>query len=397
MQEMQEITGPVYEAKSTVLVFRNILLPHSETFIKDQVKAIRRWRPVLVGLRSVHELPLDDVDYRLLMSNNGNLLGRIRWEISKTGGWLRSSIERLKREEPSLLHIHFGVDAVQLWPLTKELKLPTLVTLHGYDITIEKEWWEAGHAGTRMRSYPSRLLQLAGERMVRFVAISEAIRRRAIEFGIPEQKISLCHIGVDTAAFSPGGKRINQRELRVLFVGRLVEKKGCEYLIRAFSQVQSRVPDASLVIVGDGPLRDKLQDLARHLGIRSFFQGTRSKKDVQRELERARVLCLPSVRARNGDSEGFGMVLLEAQASGVPVVSSAIGGATEGIDEGVTGFAFGERDVDTLAARLIHLLVDEKTATMFSAAGPSFVSRKFDLDKCTMRLESVYDLTSSIR
>lgn len=92
---------------------------------------------------------------------------------------------------------------------------------------------------------------------------------------------------------------------------------------------------------------------------------------------------------------GFGIVLLEAEGSGVPVVTSAVGGATEGIDDGVTGFAFEERDVDTLAARLITLLTDDAVATSMALAGPRFISDRFDLYRCTERLELLYDIASA--
>src|ERR1019366_3200949 len=103
------------------------------------------------------------------------------------------------------------------------------------------------------------------------------------------------------------------------------------------------------------------------------------------------VFCLPSVTALNGDAEGLPIVLLEAQASGIPVVTSALGGNHEGIVHGETGFTFAERDVDELAARVSELLVDDQLATRMGAAGPTFVARKFDMRLCTRDLESLYD------
>ncbi len=135
----------------------------------------------------------------------------------------------------------------------------------------------------------------------------------------------------------------------------------------------------------------ELQELAKKLGVSAQFRGALSSAEVIRELQMTRVFCLPSVHAASGDAEGFGIVLLEAEASGVPVVTSALGGAMEGIDDGVTGFAFAERDVDTLAARLITLLTDDALATSMAHAGPAFVSEKFDLYRCTEKLETLYD------
>jgi glycosyltransferase involved in cell wall biosynthesis len=377
----------------TVIVYRRFLLPLSETFIKDQLMGLRRWRGVLVGLNHAHELPLDGMDVRILRSDYRTFFERLRWKLSKWLGTVpRSVIKQLKQEQASLLHVHFGVDAIEAWPIAKALNLPMLVTLWGYDINIHRDWWEAGYGGWRMRSYPAQLLELAQQPRVRFIAITDAIRRRAVSYGIPAAKIWQCYPGVDTAKFAPSGRPIVERERRVLFIARLVEKKGCEYLIKAFVQVQRTVPDASLIIVGDGGLRRDLQQIALRLDVRAEFRGALSRAEVIQELQIARVFCLPSVHAANGDAEGFGIVLLEAQGSGVPVVTSAMGGASEGIDDGVTGFAFEERDVDTLARRLITLLTDDALATSMALAGPRFVSNKFDLYRSTERLETLYDI-----
>jgi glycosyltransferase involved in cell wall biosynthesis len=266
-----------------------------------------------------------------------------------------------------------------------------VVTLHGYDINIKREWWEAGHGGAAMRDYPTRLLELGREPRVQFIAVSNAIREQAIAYGLSKDRIFVRYIGVDLAKFFPTGRPNKERQQRVLFVGRLVEKKGCEYLIRAFAKVQMAISDASLTVVGDGPLRPSLQELALCLGVRVQFLGALSSVEVCQELRLAKALCLPSIRAENGDAEGFGIVLLEAQASGVPVVTSAFGGSTEGIREGVTGFSFRERDVSALSAHLISLLTDYSAAASFAAAGPNFVADKFDLLRCTEGLESLYD------
>lgn len=378
----------------TVLVYRSVLLPLSETFVKEQLIVLRRWRGVLVGLRRLEELPLDGMDVWTFRADYLTFFERLQWKLNK---WMRKLprpvFARLRQEGASLLHVHFGVDAIEAWPIAKSLNLPMLVTLHGYDINIYRDWWEAGHGGRSMRSYPARLLELARQPRVRFLAVSDAIRRRSISFGIPANKISVQYIGIDCTKFIPHGRPIVERKRRVLFVGRLVEKKGCEYLIWAFTKVQQAAPDVSLIIVGDGNLRGQLEKLAFQLGVHAQFRGSLSNREVKQELDLARVFCLPSIRASNGDAEGLPMVLLEAQASGVPVVTSAEGGLMESICEGVSGFAVPERDVDGLAAKLTLLLTDDAVATSMASAGPAFIARAFDIHRCTEELESLYDAT----
>jgi glycosyltransferase involved in cell wall biosynthesis len=181
------------------------------------------------------------------------------------------------------------------------------------------------------------------------------------------------------------------RRRRILFIGRFVEKKGGEYLLRAYARLRNRVPDAELTMVGDGPLQKKLEQLAGELQIPVRFPGALGAVQVKREIDEARVLCLPSVTAGNGDAEGFGMVLLEAQACGVPVVTSARGGAEEGVIDGKTGFAFAERDVDTLSERLTRVLTDDDLALSMSEEARPFVKQRFDIRRCTRSLEQLYD------
>lgn len=376
--------------KKTVLVYRNELLPISETFIKEQILALTDWRAVLVGRKKLDQLPLNDLDVRLIGPRSSALHDRLLWKAHRVFGTVPPHVKRLlSAERPSLIHAHFGVDALDASPLAQALDLPLVVTLHGYDINTRREWWEAGKGGPKMRSYPRRLLALAAQPRVGFVAVSEAIRRRAIEFGIPDKKIAVSYIGINTSKFTTGSIPIARRSPRVLFVGRLVEKKGCRYLIEAMSNVQKDVPGARLVVIGDGPLRQNLENLAQGLGVDVDFGGSQPSSYVRRELDAARVLCLPSVTAESGDAEGFGLVLLEAQASGVPVISSALGGATEGLKEGETGFAFPEADVDRLTYLLGRALrthpqdISERTR--------QFVVRGFDIQRTTKSLELAYD------
>src|SRR5258708_1304206 len=236
-------------SRKTVLVYRNELLPSSETFIKEQVMALRDWRPVLVGRRLLHQLPLDNLDTRIVGPDSSSSQNNLLWKARRLLGIVPTHIRRsLEAEGAQLVHAHFGMDALDAWPLARALNLPMLVTLHGYDINTYRKWWEAGNAGIRMRFYPRRLLRLAQQQPVTVLAVSEALRQRAINFGIPAEKIALNYIGIDTSKFTTGQLPIPQPPPHVLFVGRLVEKKGCHYLIDAMSVVQSEVPPAQLVI-----------------------------------------------------------------------------------------------------------------------------------------------------
>jgi colanic acid/amylovoran biosynthesis glycosyltransferase len=179
----------------------------------------------------------------------------------------------------------------------------------------------------------------------------------------------------------------------VLFVGRLVEYKGCDYLLRAMEIVQRARPNAHLAVIGDGTARGDLEELAKSLHIKCKFLGEMKSPAIRAWLEKARVFCGPSVTLANGQSEAFGVVFLEAQAMGVPVVSFRHGGIPETMREGVTGLLAGERDLQGLADHLLRYLGDEAFWKDSRLQGMQWVRANFDNGVQVAKLEDIYRRT----
>ncbi|BCI66578.1 glycosyltransferase [Acetobacter aceti] len=295
-----------------------------------------------------------------------------------------------RQVHPSLIHAHFGFDGVEAWPIAHRLGVPLVVTLHGSDITTHMNWFASGQAGRRWKDYPRKLAKLVKRPNVSFIAVSGPIREAAIRVGVPANRISVCHIGINIERFQPSDPPAGKREPIILFVGRLVEKKGATILLEAFRHARHAVPDARLILAGDGAQRAALEQQASSIGAVTFM-GAVSRETVQSLMKTTRVFCLPSITASNGDAEGLGLVLLEAQASGIPVVTSANGGATEGMVDGETGFAFQEKDTEALTRHLITLLTDDAMATRFGKNARAYVEEKHDIRTCTARLEAAYN------
>lgn len=374
-----------------IVVFRTKLLPYSETFIKEQVLSYQQWSPILVGQFSLSDgIDLEDVNYATFEQKYNKFYNFKRNVYKLIGFSPYRDYDILNNIKPDIIHVHFGVDAVVNWPLLKKIHVPLIITLHGYDITIDKSWWKAGKEGIHLKKYPEKLNEIAKYENVQFLAVSQAVKEKAIEFGIPSDKIKVSYIGIDLLNFSVSTNNFDNRK-QILFIGRLVEKKGAHVLLDAFSKIKDKFPEHIIKFIGDGPLKPQLNDQAQTLGVNAKFLGACSKETIIEELQNTSVFCLPSIRAKNGDSEGFGLVILEAAACGVPVVTSALGGATEGIVHGKTGFRFDENNSDELALYLDTLLRDPHLMKSMGQNGRDFVEKNFDINKCTRSLETIYE------
>ena len=372
----------------TVLIYRDQLLPYSETFIPAQGGCLSCYRGVYVGTsRLTDNLPKQPT---IVLGEHAApdrfWKGVYKFLRIIHPNWLNV----LREHRPALVHAHFGSDGGLVFPLCQRLSIPLVVTFHGYDATWETPKW------TRVRSqgdiFRALLLHKRDRALAaahRVIAVSEFIRDQLLLRGGAAHKIVVQYIGIDREQFQP---RIDQvREPIVLFVGRLVEKKGGEYLIRAMAAVQRLLPTVQLVILGDGALRSHLQTLAQQLCVHVQFLGKQSPEQVRHWMNRAQVLCGPSIVASSGDAEGFGMVFAEAQAMGLPVVSFATGGIPEAVVHGKTGLLAPEKDIEQLAKNLICLLEDTELRQQFARAGQAHVAKKFDLKKNTRQLETLYD------
>jgi colanic acid/amylovoran biosynthesis glycosyltransferase len=222
-----------------------------------------------------------------------------------------------------------------------------------------------------------------------FVSCSSFVRDRGLALGYPAERTIVHSIGVDVDRFQPPPERL--REKLVLFVARLVEKKGCGNLIDAMVDVQRSEPATELVIIGNGPLRAEYEQRAARLGVRCRFLGTQPPSVVREWMGRAAVFCVPSLVAASGDAAGFGMVFIEAQAMGLPVVSTQSGGIPEAVENGETGLLVAEQDPAALAEAILRLLKDNKLWRRYSLAGRKRVVRDFNLAQQTCRLEALFE------
>lgn len=367
----------------TVVIFRIQLLPPSETFIVSQAAAMQQFSPYFVGWRKVAGIKLPaETSWTI---DGGSLQGKLRELRFRYAGPSREQLARLQARSARLVYAHFAPDGYAAMQLADRLGVPLVTALHGFDVTMTDQAIGATRLGREYLRGRSALQKMGAL----FLACSAFVRERALELGYPAERTIVHSIGTDIETFKPPAP--GQRQKIVLFVGRLVEKKDCGSLIDAMAEVGRQCPAAELVVIGGGPLLPHYEAQAAALGVRCRFLGTQPSSVVRDWMALAAVFCVPSVVAASGDAEGFGIVFIEAQAMGLPVVSTRSGGIPEAVRHGETGLLVKERDPRGLAQAILRLLEGGELWQRFSLAGRKNVEIHFNLARQTGRLEKVFE------
>lgn len=279
------------------------------------------------------------------------------------------------------LHGHFchGVATIT-WMASRLAGVPFSFTAHAKDIY-------------QAELNPGRLLErkLAAARFVATCTCANAVVLKA-RHARPQDVHTIYH-GLDTDAFAPPPARPWPERPLILAVGRLVEKKGFDQLIEACAQLKHTGLDFRCRIVGeDGPAGPSLRERIQALGLQAQVElGGPVTQDRLREIYReAQVFALPCQIMEDGDRDGFPNVLAEAMAMGVPVVSTAISGIPEMIDDGVHGLLVAPRDPQALADALHRALADPALHARLSQAGRARICERFDSRRTTLALRDLF-------
>ena len=361
----------------SVLVYRDVILPRSEVgFMRRQYGGFRTLRPVWVGRRLTGDA--DALGMEALRLGRGGLPGAFD-RLAFKGLGLVPPVPDLRALDPAVVHAQFGRGGAFALPLARHLGVPLVVTFHGGD----------AHKNTHYaRRFPPRLYQHRLDALIaataRFVCVSDSVRDRLIERGFPPGKLAVLPIGIDRAdaICAPADPPL------LLFVGRFVEKKGLAVLIEALHRLGERAAPMEVVIIGDGPLGPALRRQAAGLP-RLRFLGWQPAGAVSGWMARAAMLCVPSLRARDGDAEGLPSVAVEAMALGLPVIAGSAAGLAGVVDPGRTGLVVPSGDAAALADAILALRDDPDARRWMGQAGRARVQRDFDAAVQSRRLEAL--------
>lgn len=285
---------------------------------------------------------------------------------------------------PDIVHCHFGPNG-KIAVALKEvgvIKGKIITTFYGYDLS------------DIIRAEGADAYEVLFDKGDLFVAISEKMRDELVRLGCSKKKIIVHRLGIDLGCFTFSPKTVkNVTSVRLLTVGRFVEKKGIEYAIRAVAEILKRYPYIHYQIVGDGELWDQFKHLITHLNVEEHIQllGWRTPEEVAKLMEETNVFLAPSVTSENGDQEGTPTVIIEALARGLPVLSTRHSGIHELVQDTESGFLVPERDTSALAERIEYLVRHPEKWDRMGRAGRAWVEEHHDINRLNDQLVKIFE------
>lgn len=293
------------------------------------------------------------------------------------------------KEKPGVIHAHWILPQGFAAAIASRLTgIPVVMTAHAGDVfPLNKPLF--------------RILSRFALSSASAVTVNSAFTKNAVA-RLTKKPIGIIPMGVDLRLFSSASK-LASSEVRkklgiwrngkvLLFVGRLVEKKGVSYLISAMPSVVHKFPDCKLVIVGDGIEKKSLMQQVVSLGLSKnvIFTGSVQNSELPAYYRASDVFILPSIVAKGGDTEGLGVVLLEAIAAGIPVIASNVGGIPDIVINQRTGILVDQKDAGQLSAAIEKLLGSHQLARNLSRSARAHVVKNFSWDSASRSFWQVF-------
>ncbi len=292
--------------------------------------------------------------------------------------------KKIKGNNISIIHAHFGPSAIEVLPIAQELNIPLVVTFHGYDISDLLKFSVYKRNLTRLLKYSWNFI------------VAESMKQELLKLGASKNRIIVIRCGIPTNKFKFSDTRLlhekfeNKEEIKFVQISNFVEKKGHRYTLKAFAEFIAFYSNAKLVLAGNGALLARCKELVKELFIEDkvVFTGHLVEDEVVKLMKEADVFLHHSITASNGDKEGVPTVIMEAMASGIPVISTYHSGIPELINDGVSGFLVHEKDVEEYLEKM-KLIV--QNGDKFKLSAKQTVDESFSLDIETDKMKDIFN------
>lgn len=286
----------------------------------------------------------------------------------------------LKKNNIDVVLAQYGPMGATIIDACRKANADLVVHFHGFDanekVTLEKF----------LPLYKKMFPEVKG-----IIAVSKDMRDKLISFGANPETTIFNSCFVDTDKFTLGTPEKNEKIF--ITVGRFTPKKSPQSTIKAFKKVTQIIPDARMIMIGEGELLDESKALAKELGIENLidFRGARLPEEIAKTLKIARVFLQHSMFAPNGDSEGTPVSVLEASATGLPIVSTRHAGIKDAVVHGETGFLVEEGDWESMANYMIQLAQDPPLAGKMGRAARKHIEENYEMSKRVQSLKEILE------
>ncbi len=293
---------------------------------------------------------------------------------------------------PDIIHAHWIVPQGLVASFVRKLmRIPLVISVHGSDVFIFKK-------------NILRNLLLFATYCADIVTVNSSASLKALESIDNKSKKQIIPMGIDISNFSPLRKdeylkkSLNIQGLFLLAVGRIVEVKGFKYIIESIPEIIKRHGDAKLVIIGNGPEKNNLESLARNLGLENsvIFLGETQNTELPKYYASADIFIGPSIQTKDGTTEAFGIVFLEALASGVPVITTGVGGIGDIIQNEINGIVIPQKESSAIESAVEKIHTDKNLKSKIIHNGFVTVREKFSWNQIAEQFSVLYsNLTNS--
>jgi len=300
--------------------------------------------------------------------------------VFKVKGYFPLFFNKCKSEKVQILHTHFGYNSIKTVALKKKLHIPMVCSFYGNDVYL----W------TNEKKYCEKLMSLFQSCELMLV-LGPYMKNRLIELGCPEEKITIHHLGVDVDQIEYRQRTIENAPIRFLLASSFVDKKGVDIVLNALSILNGKI-DFSVDIIGDGPLKSDLITLTRELKLseKVYYYGYKDYSFFLKLALECHVFLQASRTAKNGDKEGTPMSIVDAMATGLPVISTKHSDIPEIVIDGETGYLAEENNVQDFANCILKLIDNPEKYKKMNICSRNQIMENFNIRIQVEKLENIY-------